>query len=65
MPPLSSLNPSGQFFETQLLHAWKLLEEERFDEANNLSREMLLEPAMSDWHRAGFHVLLAHAPDQA
>lgn len=46
MPPTSALNATGQFFEHQFIHAWDLFESEDYERANNLCRELLLEPRL-------------------
>jgi hypothetical protein len=64
MPDTSELDGLGQFFEEEFILAWKLFEEDKFDEANALARRLIMEPAISNLHKAGCHMILAHSPDQ-
>ncbi|KAK5112563.1 hypothetical protein LTR85_011255 [Meristemomyces frigidus] len=64
MPPLTDLDAVGQLYEMQLAAAWELFETEQFAEANAIALRFLQEPDISDLHAAGFHLILAHSPDQ-
>ncbi|KAK5693293.1 hypothetical protein LTR17_025135 [Elasticomyces elasticus] len=63
MPPTSELSPKGQSFEEELKLAWSLLDDKP-EEANAIAQKWLMEPSLSDIHRAGFHLLLSHSPDE-
>ena len=65
MSARSQLGAADQHLESQHKLARKMFKEDRFEEANNLSQQMLLKPDISDFHKAGFHTVLAHSPDQA
>lgn len=43
--------------------AWNLFKTDQFDEANKLSRELLLEPRLGKYRRTGLHLILAHSPN--
>ena len=60
----SELDPHSQFFEEEFKRAWKLFEDEEFEAANHLARQLVMEPAISNLHKAGCHMILAHSPDQ-
>ncbi|KAK4545507.1 hypothetical protein LTR36_002857 [Oleoguttula mirabilis] len=64
MRPASDVDPVGSFFDAQFTAAWEHFYAARFDQANASARALLNEPALSDLHRAGMHLLLAHSPEE-
>jgi len=62
MVPTSELDPVGAFFEERFITAYNLFEDDP-EAANDIARELLNEPALSNLHRAGMHLLRAHSPE--
>jgi hypothetical protein len=64
MPDTSELDPLTQLFEEQFKLAWKLFKEEYFEQGNAHALRLTMEPAISNLHKAGCHMILANLPDQ-
>ncbi|KAM0689798.1 hypothetical protein Q7P36_010669 [Cladosporium allicinum] len=63
MPPISDLDPPAQVLESLFIHAWELFDDLKHDEAFRLCHELLVEPRLGDFHRAGLHMILGQSPD--
>ena len=61
--PTSGLNALGQIFERKFIRAWELFQTDGFEEANEISKELVADARVGDLHQAGCHLILAHSPD--
>lgn len=64
MSAANEVNAVGQVFGAIHARAWQHFEDEQLDEALELARRMLLESRLSDFHRGGFHLLMAFSNDE-
>lgn len=60
----TDLDDHSQFSEEEFKLAWSLFEEEEFKQADALALRLTMEPAISNLHKAGCHMILAHSPDR-
>ncbi|PPJ50894.1 hypothetical protein CBER1_07586 [Cercospora berteroae] len=64
MSAANEVNAVGQVFGAIHARAWQHFEDEQLEEALDLARRMLLEPRLGNFHRGGFHLLMAFSNDQ-
>ncbi|CZT21259.1 uncharacterized protein RCC_07122 [Ramularia collo-cygni] len=57
-------NPTGQVFGHAHSQAWELFRAQKLDQAIQLAQRMLSEPRLGNFHRAGFHLIMAFGDDQ-
>jgi hypothetical protein len=63
MASARSLSPVGQMYEDECLRAWDLWKTGHPEQAYNIARNLLVDPAVSKWHQASLHLLLGNSDD--
>lgn len=58
------VNATGQLFGHLHSQAWEFFRMGNLEKATELAQRMLPEPRVGDFHRAGFHLIMAFSDDQ-